>query len=405
MVLWGSEYDVSHLFSAYLYLSKPHCVKPAFMGVQQQEGKATVRGIPRNFVDVNHSMAKATMTREAALNEVLRDFQVAEKRYTKAVSDVVQAEIRRDEAKRKKDECYLRLEKARVEFSNEATILGLMRPQNEKMFESKSSNSTKRKGLAGKNEDIRSSPFGSKTEVNDGQEVKKNDKLGKKPSFVSSSSPPQSQVWQKKTNGCKRETETKKENRQPQKRIINKAMTIVPLTRTPQPVLDLCKGRTREWCEKHLDCDSLGLVRQFFMAAFGTRTCPATQKMNVSTIVVSDEWNYLVETTGDVQVLWIGKSLFTDARSAIIRDGSFSLVPSLRDKVAEALGTPQKESIALFFSPVKKHGHIYYVGHWKVKHGGILNPSKTAINGYRCIQMEFVGVNPAIIEAMNRKCT
>jgi hypothetical protein len=355
-------------------------------------------------------MSKATTTREAALHEVLREFQVAEKRYTKAVSDVVQAEIRRDEAKREKDECYLRLEKARVEFSNETTIPGLVPSQNGKMVQGKPVTLSMRRGWGGNNQERQSFPSGKTTARKEDQEVKGNDKLGKKPSFVPSSSAAvaQNEAWQKETNGSKKENMTRtNDNRQPQKRIIKKALTIEPLSRNPQPVLNLCKGRTREWCEKHLDCDSLGLVRHFYKATFGTRTNPDTKKMIVSTIVVSDEWNDFVQTTGEVQVLCIGKSLSADTRSAIIREGSLSLVPSLREKAAEALAEPQKESIALFFAPVKRYGHIYYVGHWKVKLGEMMNLPKVVkgepTGRQYWILFEFVGLNPAIIQAMNSK--
>jgi hypothetical protein len=361
------------------------------------------------------SKTAAALSRGESLNQLLKEFQEAEKQYTHAVSNVIQAEILREDAKRKKDECYRRLEQARVRFSNGMEMEGSSKSGMAKKAETKLKSSMKAKSTSSGTKKIevegsvsnRHHKNRSKSDEGKVHEGKKQESSTFK-------------QQQDQTNGSKKTVKPKKMHHtdidiQPTKasvsrRSFKKLVTIEPLAGDPKPVLDLCKGRSREWCEKNLDCDRLGLVRQFYKATFGTKTNPETQKLNVSTILVTDEWNDLVTMTNDIQELYIGKTVAststTKGKSKMGKNASSmqqSPAPSLRDKAAEALAAPQNESIALFFAPMKRYGHIYYAGHWKVQHGEMLDPPKVVKGQPRqCfLQLKFVGINPSIIEAMN----
>lgn len=108
----------------------------------------------------------------------------------------------------------------------------------------------------------------------------------------------------------------------------------------------------------------------------------------------------LATNTDDIQELYIGKSPTGAATSG--KKGASPQIPSRRDKAVGALAAPQQESVALFFAPTKRYGHIYYVGHWKVIHGELLDPPKIVQEQPRkCwIHFKFVEINPAVTEAM-----
>jgi hypothetical protein len=187
-----------------------------------------------------------------------------------------------------------------------------------------------------------------------------------------------------------------------EKRSSTRAGILDPLS-SPMVVYELSKGRTREWLDTHLDCDRVGLVRKFYQASFGTKTNQETKKLSVSTIVLNDEWNDLVTSTSEIQELYVSKNTNspTNANSAT----SGHLQPSLKDKAAEALVSPQKEPIALFFAPKKKRepSNLFYAGHWRVIDGHKLDPPSFVKGQARQCQVkfEFVGVDRTIVDAMN----
>lgn len=164
---------------------------------------------------------------------------------------------------------------------------------------------------------------------------------------------------------------------------------------TVQNILEIAKGRNREWYDNHFDCVSLGLVQKFYQAAFGTVTHEKTKKLTVITIVMNDEWNDLVRDTSQLQDMYIGKSSDPDAK------------PNLRDKAAEALvfPAPQREPVALFFAPKNGMGtsDIYYAGHWKVVDGKLLTPLRDVKGQPRqCLaKLKFAGIDQALVDAIN----
>jgi len=158
-------------------------------------------------------------------------------------------------------------------------------------------------------------------------------------------------------------------------------------------LLEIATGRTAEWMQQNLNCDRLGLVKNFFHASFGTRTSDKTQKVRVFTLVINDESNDIVSTCGEVMDFYISS-------------GNNPSKPSLRDRAAEALVTPpQKEPVAMFAAPKSslQTSDIYYIGHWKVIDGERLNPPKMVKGQPKqtLVKFQFVGVNPALIQAMN----
>mmetsp|Transcript_9491 Transcript_9491/g.17296 ORF Transcript_9491/g.17296 Transcript_9491/m.17296 type:complete len:153 (+) Transcript_9491:2-460(+) len=150
-----------------------------------------------------------------------------------------------------------------------------------------------------------------------------------------------------------------------------------------------------------MDCDRVGLVRRFYQASFGTKTNQETKQLSVSTILLKDDSNDLVQSTSDIQVMYIDKSTKSTAPDGTAAKSQ----PSLRGQAAQALATPQQEPVALFFVPVKSTGtnNIYYGGHWKVVHGEMIDPPKTIRGRPRqCrLSFEFVGVDQSIVQAIN----
>lgn len=175
------------------------------------------------------------------------------------------------------------------------------------------------------------------------------------------------------------------------RRKLSKIDRLTPLM-DPLNVLEIAPGHTRDWYQTNFDCEECGLVKNFFRAAFGTKTSEKTKRVAVVTIVLNDEWNDLANSTSDIQEMYIGKSPESNGK------------PSLRDRAAEALvSPPQQDPVALFFAPKQKgKREIYYGGHWKVIDGKMLNPTR-AVKGQerQCLaKFEFVGVDSQIINAL-----
>jgi hypothetical protein len=175
---------------------------------------------------------------------------------------------------------------------------------------------------------------------------------------------------------------------------ISKRSLMIPARDLVSPVLDICKGRSREWYEENLDCESLGLVKRFYQAALGTKTHAATNQIYISSVLLNDEWNDLATNTSEVQELYIGVSSNSDGKE------------TLRDRAARALvQPPQKEPLAIFFAPKNELGtdDVYYGGHWKVVAGNMFEPPRVMKGTPRqcLVKLVFSGVDPEIVKAVN----
>lgn len=168
----------------------------------------------------------------------------------------------------------------------------------------------------------------------------------------------------------------------------------------PKPTLQISRGRSREWLDENVDYEAFGLVKNFYQAAFGTKTNEKAQRITTRTIVLSDETNDLVSDTGKIQEMYVVKN--TNDTS----DGTEGTL-SQRNRAAHALvDPPQSHPFALFFAPKKtlSTSDIYYVGHWKVQDGKILDPPEM-VNGYlrqAMAKFSFAGVDKNIVDAFNR---
>jgi hypothetical protein len=166
----------------------------------------------------------------------------------------------------------------------------------------------------------------------------------------------------------------------------------------PKPTLRITKGRSREWLEKNLDYEAFGLVKKFYLATIGTKTNEKAHKVTVRTIVLSDEWNNLATDTHMVQEMYVVKST---------GENSGGGGTSQRDRAALALvDSVPSHPIALFFAPKKTldTNDLYYVGHWKVVDGKILDPPEM-IDGHlrqAVAKFAFAGVDKNIVDALNR---
>lgn len=393
------------------------------------------------------------------INSLLTAYQYGEKIYSQAVSDVIAAEVRRDEARKARDELLVRLENAREKYSPDGSS-----PKTSDTALPRANNTTPPRGRAGKisngavrrkqapqpqikntianaggNEKIvpaegpktptrplqqveapyvaatstLSPPFtpsGRKSikktiaslEANEKGIPAEAPKSPAKPKQKEEASPVpttptppiSSDILMSPTAGSKKPPRIFLSPGTPRKRS-SRFVTLTPLEDT-KPILDIAPGRTREWYEKNFDCDSCGLVKNFYKAAFGTKTNEKTQKVTVRTVVMNDEWNELVTDTSQIQEMYIGKRADKDGK------------PNPRDKAAEALvSPPQKEPIAFFFAPKKSQDTslVFYGGHWKVIDGKMLNPPR-AVNGQmrQClVKFAFVGVDRLILEALDNK--
>jgi hypothetical protein len=360
------------------------------------------------------------------LQSHLLAFQNAEKIYSQSVSDVVAAEIRRDEARKQKDEAYSRLEEAREKYADGSL-------DQQQKHEPTDNGEKKRVGKSSSFQ-VRRSPnksasFGGKgpqksnsgnsgrksngsnlpsdgTALNHGPQngsprklsdpLHNNDEDQKQPHVILSP-----RAGSKKAPSIFRQNGRSSPNGRQVKRPSLGTGVLEPLS-SPSSVLELSKGRTREWLGSHLDCDRLGLVRKFYQASFGTKTNQETKIMSVSSIVLNDEWNELVKLTSDIQELYIGKS-----NNNSMNTNKGAPQTSLRDKAASALIAPQKEPIALFFAPKKSAGtsDLFYAGHWRVIDGQMLDPPRIVKGQPRqsLVKFEFVGVDNAVVQALNEE--
>ena len=336
-------------------------------------------------------MPAATSTQD--LTALLEAYQNAERAYGKAVADVVAAEIKRDESLRAKDEAYSQLEAARRKFSEESLHNS---SSHMNAFSNSSSNNLSVPALTPP------SPRTTNPKINIGRPQPPKRSKSKDGGAGSRPGPP------KRTNSKgagrktpKRTNSKKKENKMESVRNLMVRKSVRMLGNLVQsdldrPIFDVCTGRSREWYEEHVNCESLGLVKQFYQASFGTKTNGKTQKVHVFTMVLNDEWNDLVTRTTEIQDVYIGKNTSENAK------------PSLRDRAAQALVSPmQAEPIALFFAPKKSKGSgdIYYVGHWKVIDGKMLAPPRPVKGQMRqcLVRLKFVGLNQDIVDAISKE--
>ena len=396
------------------------------------------------------------------LNSMLVAFQEAQTRYTDSVAAVVEAEIRRDEAKRLKDEAYSRLEEARAKYSSGALLNGGKSPtpqkqtlnnfmsnsspkrqptpttpkrspnkmalvkveedQNKKVEKSVDDNgkveqSEKRHrhpakpvpssllsptSSHGTNTDrlTRSTPVKNERPTEKEEEKHNNFKSPAKESFKS---PTKLKVIRSPKAGSARAPKIMRGIKPPLVEDIWDSSSSQPKLEplpSPKRILEISKGRTRDWLDEHLNCDQIGLVRKFYQASFGTRTNQETNELSVSTLLLNDESCDLVKDTSEIQEFYIAKSANTNNNN-----NNNNNVPTLRDKAAFALAAPQKEPIALFFALRKGpgKGNIYYGGHWTVIFGEMIDPPQVIKGQPRLclLKFEFVGVDQNVVKAMD----
>eukprot|EP00339_Tiarina_fusa_P027502 CAMPEP_0117033486 /NCGR_PEP_ID=MMETSP0472-20121206/23919_1 /TAXON_ID=693140 ORGANISM="Tiarina fusus, Strain LIS" /NCGR_SAMPLE_ID=MMETSP0472 /ASSEMBLY_ACC=CAM_ASM_000603 /LENGTH=315 /DNA_ID=CAMNT_0004742409 /DNA_START=56 /DNA_END=999 /DNA_ORIENTATION=- len=299
------------------------------------------------------------------LNSLLVSYQNAEKVYSQAVSDLVAAEIRRDEAKQAKDEAFDRLEEARGRYGADN------QDQNQSQTSSPrgnpppkmSADSFKKKGVA-KNHSFQKKGPGRTNSFRKGNA---NTSVAPPPPPV----PSTPNLGSKKAPKIFSKSSASQDGAAPKRKPSNIAAGPFQPLPAPTSVLEICKGRSRDWFDSNFDCESVGLVRKFYQASFGTKTHEKTKKVSVFTIVLNDDWNDLVSNTSEVQEMYIGKNPSPNGK------------PNLRDRAAEALvKPPQREPVALFFAPKNSRGtsDIFYGGHWKVVDGKMLVPPR-AVKG------------------------
>jgi hypothetical protein len=333
------------------------------------------------------------------INSLLTAYQYAEKIYSQAVSDVVAAEIRRDEAKKARDELFVRLENAREKYTSDGTSPNNTSPNDTPPREHvrKNSDGGGRRKLTPQNQSKRKITIRETIEKTMPAEAPRTptsteEKVEESPLASTTNISPD--ILLSPTAGSKKAPRiflSPGSAGTPRKRA-SRFVTLMPLV-DAKPVLDIAPGRTREWYEKNFDCDSCGLVKKFYLAAFGTKTNEKTQTVTVRTVVLNDEWNELATDTSQIQEMYIGKSKEKDGK------------PNPRDKAAEALvSPPQKEPIAIFFAPKKSQDTslVFYGGHWKVIDGEMLNPPRAVKGQTRqwLVKFAFVGVDRLILEAL-----
>lgn len=319
------------------------------------------------------------------LNSLLTAYQYAEKVYGHTVSDLVAAEIRRDEALQVKNAAFAKLEEAREKIHSAPTAKMRQLASNPPRAPAPkilTKNSMKR--ISSNRNDVESEP---KQDENKIQGEKKEDI--QKPDELKRSSPMKTNS--RNLGGISRSVGGRRGSKASVPAVLEDA-------EINKPVFEICKGRTREWLDQHLDCDSLSLVKNFFRASFGTKTNARSKKVTVFTIVLNDEWSDLAVNTSEIQEVYIGQNHHSNPNPK----------PSLRDKAAEALVMPpQKEPLALFFAPKnsKKTTEIYYVGHWQVQDGKMLSPpvSKKGQMRQALAKFKFVGIDKRIVDAINEE--
>jgi hypothetical protein len=326
------------------------------------------------------------------LNSLLTAYQYAEKVYGHTVSDLVSAEIRRDEALQVKNLAFAKLEEAREKIHS-APAPNVPTPAT--MRQPPPSPRAKAPKILTKNSMNRRSSR-NVVESEPKQEEKKPDEMiqeEKKEEDIRKPDEPKRSPPKKTNSRNLGGSNRNLGGRRGPKALVPAVLEDAEINK---PVFEICKGRTREWYDSHLDCDSLGLVKNFFRASFGTKTNAQSKKVTVFTMVLSDEWNDLAVDTTQIQEVYIGQNNYTNPNPK----------PSLRDKAAEALVMPpQKEPLAIFFAPKKskKNSDIYYVGHWQVQDGKMLDPpvSKKGLMRQALAKFKFVGIDKRIVDAIN----
>lgn len=346
------------------------------------------------------------------INSLLIAYEHAEKYYNQAVSDVIAAEIRRDEARKIQEDALKRLEDAReiygtidvkkdVPWSDITTNVttspteGHGRPPTVSPTRNTGTKPVRRKPIKKAIAESESTRrlLVEKTQENvvnsDVEDSPEAPQADKRQSIV----PPD--IILSPTAGQKKAPKiflTSPES--PRKRL-----SIVPLLfpmDEVKGVLKIAQGRNREWFDKNFDCEAHGLVKRFYQATFSTKTNEKTKKVTVKTIVLNDEGNELVTDTSQIQEMYIGKS-----------SDNGDPKPTFRDRAAEALVNPlQQDPLALFFAPKNalRTNEIYYVGHWKVVDGEMLQPP-LLVKGQlqQCLaRFAFVGIDRKIVDAINK---
>eukprot|EP00934_Nitzschia_sp_Nitz4_P007022 Nitzschia sp. Nitz4//scaffold48_size128905//118304//119320//NITZ4_003621-RA/size128905-processed-gene-0.125-mRNA-1//-1//CDS//3329553045//7012//frame0 len=326
------------------------------------------------------------------LNSLLVAYQNAERTHSQAVADVVAAEIRRDEAQKAKDDALARLEEARTKYSSQSSKpadTGKQPIQRKKSGE-QGRKKTLTRHSSGKASNVPRKGDESKTHDSPAMEASKAAAVPGPPPLESKSST----IVLSPRAGSKKAPKIFSTGGKASIRTSSIAGVLVPLN-VPRNVLEIAKGRSREWYGRNFDCQVLGVVKKFYLGAFGTKTNEQNKKVTVQTIVLNDEWNDLVSETNQIQELYIGSSTDKDAKV------------TMRDKAAEALvNPPQKDPVALFFAPKNATGSsdIFYGGHWQVVDGKMLHPPRSVKGQPRqCLaKFQFVGINEAIVETLNR---
>ncbi len=340
------------------------------------------------------------------IESLLIAYQNAEKIYNLAVSDVIAAERRRDEAEKCKEDARTRLELARQKYttpsgetpSPENPVTTSSRPPRGVTRKTSQNNGKKKqvrrqpiKKAIAESESTRTSPVENIQNIP--MNVEEKIEISPVAKRLSITSP---QIILSPTAGHSKAPKIFLTNPEsPRRRSSNRIVPLLSIEDT-KPIFEIAKGRSREWYDKNFDCEASGLVKKFYQAAFGTKTNEKTQKVTVRTIVLNDEWNDLVKDTSEMQLMYIGKSAEQDSK------------PTLRDRAADALvNPPQQDPVALFFAPknLLNTNEIYYGGHWKVVDGKMLHPPR-AVKGQlrQCLaKFVFVGVDRQIVEAINKE--
>jgi hypothetical protein len=347
------------------------------------------------------------------INSLLAFYQTAEKILRQAEADVVFAKKRREEARNIKDEAVARLEEAKRKYDIGNFTLPDQSPSLNEVSKrlvkrtvhhhGRSKSSSSHSGDGYKSDDP-SASVGNAPLQQDRRSAKGSKLLNMNSNADDLSSPLVSPLMQ--DYNSKRRIRSFKMPKS-QKLLspsghrstsigasISKRSLMITAKDLVSPVLDICKGRSREWYEENLDCESLGLVKRFYQAALGTKTHAASNQIYISSVLLNDEWNDLATNTSEVQELYIGVSTNSDGKE------------TLRDRAARALvQPPQKEPLAIFFAPKNELGtdNVYYGGHWKVVAGNMFEPPLVMKGEPRqcLVKLVFSGVDPEIVKAVN----
>jgi hypothetical protein len=358
------------------------------------------------------------VTSSEYLNSLLVAYQYAEKVYGQSVTDVVTAEIRRDEALNAKNDAFKRLEEARSRFkgggangngkSNSSSPPRQLLPPLPQSTGQAPAPTTKvpltppvsRKSLTATSGSV--SKIQAPLTAPAAREMLSS-RMGD-PQMGHIKSPLTPQVAGRKSTArhsvavmSGSTSNDAQLDKQAHRTRTSRIMRAIEFGKVEPhiSVFDICKGRTPEWLEENLDSDALGLVKKFAQASFGTKTFEKTKKVKVYTILLNDEWNELVRVTESIQEMYIGSNTNPHAK------------PTLRDRAAEALvSPPRQDPIALFLSPKQEKGtsDVFYAGHWTVMDGKMLDPPRMVRGQMRqaLVKLTFVGVDQSLVDAINQ---